>query len=261
MSAIIQIHFILLALLATLFTWLVTALGASTVFFCKKAPADTLKYFLSASAGVMIAASVWSLILPALDYAQQQDLSYPQWIPVVIGFFMGGGIIALTDRFIDSLSRKGVKKRPLLLFISITLHNLPEGFAVGCAFGAAAITQAPADYTAALILALGIGIQNFPEGAAVSLPLKNEGASPLKAFFIGQLSAVVEPLGGVLGAWAVSYVVKIMPLSLSLAAGAMIYVAAKELIPESMSGRRPTLSCLFLLFGFALMMVLDVALK
>ena len=260
MSALIKLPPPFLALLGALFTWLVTALGASTVFFCKKAPKESLKYLLSASAGIMMAASVWSLILPALDYASLYTPQHPQWAPIALGLFIGGGFIAVTDILIKAFT-KGSKRRPLLLFISITLHNLPEGFAVGCAFGIAAISGIPSEFALASILALGIGIQNFPEGAAVSLPLKNEGYSSFKAFFIGQLSAVVEPIGSVIGAVAVLHVVKIMPISLSLAAGAMLYVAVKELIPEGLLARRPVISALFFLFGFALMMILDVALK
>ena len=260
MSTLIKLPPTILALLGTLFTWLVTALGASTVFFCKRVPKEGLKYLLSASAGIMMAASVWSLILPALDYAYSYTPQYPQWVPVASGLFIGGGFIAITDILIKAFA-KSSKRRPLLLFISITLHNLPEGFAIGCAFGIAAISGLPREFALAAILALGIGIQNFPEGAAVSLPLKNEGYSSLKAFFIGQLSAIVEPIGAVIGTVAVLHVVKIMPVSLSLAAGAMIYVAVKELIPDGISAKHSVLSTLFFLFGFALMMTLDIALK
>lgn len=264
----LQLNPIVQALLATLFTWFVTALGAATIFLFKTLDRKVLTTMLGFAAGVMIAASFWSLLAPAIEMAEAAG--QPGWLPAVTGFLLGGAFLWLIDRILPHLhlflplsEAEGIKtswQRSILLVLAITLHNIPEGLAVGVAFGAAGAGLPSASIAAAVALALGIGLQNFPEGAAVSAPLVREGMSRGKAFWYGQLSAVVEPVAGVLGAAAVLLVRPILPYALGFAAGAMIYVVVEELIPEAQSGKNTDLSTVGAMLGFAVMMLLDVAL-
>ncbi|NLG67119.1 MAG: ZIP family metal transporter [Actinobacteria bacterium] len=245
-----------------------TAAGAALVFLTKAVNRRLLDSMLGFAAGVMIAASFWSLLLPALDLAQDGPL--PAWAPALIGFLAGGLFLALIDKVIPHLhlgfSREEAEgprtswRRSVLLVTAITIHNIPEGLAVGVAFGAAAAGIPEAGLGAAVALALGIGIQNFPEGAAVSMPLRADGLPRWKAFMLGQLSGVVEPVAAVLGAVAVVAARGLLPYALSFAAGAMIFVVVEELIPESQRGGDTDLATVGALGGFAVMMVLDVAL-
>lgn len=259
---------VLQALLATLFTWFVTALGAAMVFFFKKINRKVLDGMLGFAAGVMIAASFWSLLSPAIELAEETT-STP-WVPAVIGFLSGGAFLWLADQFLPHLhlgfpteEAEGVStswRRSVLLVMAITLHNIPEGLAVGVAFGAVAAGIPAASLAGAIALAIGIGIQNFPEGAAVSVPLRREGMSRLKSFMYGQASGLVEPIAGVIGAAAVLLMRPILPYALSFAAGAMIYVVVEELIPESQLEKNTDIATIGAMLGFAVMMTLDVAL-
>jgi ZIP family zinc transporter len=259
------------ALIGTLFTWSMTALGAALVFFFKSINKRTLNGMLGFAAGVMIAASFWSLLAPSIEMAA--DLGQTPWLMASIGFLSGGFFLWIVDKTLphlhmgfDTSEAEGIKthwQRSILLVLAITLHNVPEGLAVGVAFGAVAYGLPSASLAGAVALAIGIGIQNFPEGAAVSIPLRREGLSRRKAFFYGQSSGVVEPIAGVLGALAVITMRPILPFALSFAAGAMIYVVAEELIPESQTGedhRASEIATVGVMFGFAIMMILDVAL-
>lgn len=260
----IDLNPVLQALIATLFTWAVTALGAGLVFFFKKVNKNVLDAMLGFAAGVMIAASFWSLLSPAIEMAK--NLKMTAWLVAFIGFFSGGLILFIGDRFFNHLNNKKTKetnnnfKRCLLLIFSITLHNIPEGLAVGVAFGSVAYNLEGATITSACLLALGIGLQNFPEGTAVSVPLRREGISRKKSFFWGQLSGVVEPASGVIGALLVLKIRLLLPYLLAFAAGAMIYVVVQELIPESQTNKKKDIMALFTLIGFSVMMILDVAL-
>lgn len=259
---------VMLAFLATLGTWGLTALGAAMVFFFKTINKKVLNTMLGFAAGVMIAASFWSLLAPAIEMAQGRSI--PAWLIAAIGFLAGGGFLYLADKIIPHMhigsnNKEGVStnlKRSILLVFSITLHNIPEGLAVGVAFGAAVNGMNDATMLSALAVAIGIGIQNFPEGAAVSIPLRREGLSRRKSFFYGQASGIVEPIAGVIGALLVTTIQGILPYALAFAAGAMIFVVVEELIPEAQSGDHgsthfATVGCLL---GFAVMMILDVAL-
>ena len=250
-------------LIATLFTWSITALGAALVFCFKKINKNLLDAMLGFSAGVMIAASFFSLISPSIEMATSLNLT------AFIGFMGGGILLFIGDKLYDKISTKKERKdkkdktslkRAIMLVVSITLHNIPEGMAIGVAFGSIIYGLDGATTTTACVLALGIGIQNFPEGTAVSLPLLREGFSRKKAFFLGQLSGIVEPIAGVLGAILVIKVRYLLPYLLAFAAGAMIYVVVQELIPESQTNKKKELMALFTLIGFSLMMILDVAL-
>ena len=259
---------ILLALFATLFTWGVTALGASLVFFFKTINKMVLNAMLGFAAGVMIAASFWSLLKPAIE--MQEESGGIVWLPAVIGFMAGGAFLLMIDKILPHLhlglettQAEGIKtswQRSILLVLAITLHNIPEGLAVGVAFGALAQNWTAAAFGGAIALAFGIGLQNFPEGTAISIPLRREGLSRLKAFWYGQLSGFVEPVAGVLGATLVLLVKPLLPYALSFAAGAMIYVVVEELIPESQTGNETDMSTIGAMIGFCLMMFLDVAL-
>ena len=259
---------ILQALIATLFTWFVTALGAALVFFFKTINRKVLDGMLGFAAGVMIAASYWSLLAPAIEMAEESNL--PAWIPATTGFLLGGLFLYIADKIIPHLhlgfpmeEAEGPKTswhRSILLVLAITLHNIPEGLAVGVAFGALASDLPSATLAGAVALALGIGIQNFPEGAAVSVPLRREGFSRLKSFWYGQASGIVEPIAGVLGAVSVILIKPILPYALSFAAGAMIYVVVEELIPESQLEKNTDIATIGAMLGFAVMMTLDVAL-
>lgn len=255
-------------LLATLFTWGVTALGAASVFVSRNVNPRLLASMLGFAAGVMIAASFWSLLNPAIALAESQGDS--PWLPPLIGFLLGAGFLRAVDRLLPHLhigaplrEREGVKtqwQRSILLVLAITLHNIPEGLAVGVAFGAVASGIETASLAAAVSLAVGIGLQNFPEGVAVAMPLRGEGMSRLKSFWYGQLSALVEPIAGVIGAAAVFAARPILPYALSFAAGAMIFVVVEEVIPESQRSGYTDLATMSTLLGFAVMMTLDVAL-
>lgn len=249
------------AVLATVFTWGVTALGACVVFLFKNINKNVMDATLGSAAGVMIAASFWSLLAPAIEMAE--NLGKNPWLTVLIGFMCGGGLLFLGDKFFEKRMKKSdsdSKKRAVMLIFSITLHNIPEGMAVGVAFGSLAYGLDGATLGGALMLAVGIGLQNFPEGSAVSLPLLREGYSPKKAFLLGQLSGIVEPFSGLLGAILVLKTRFLLPYLLAFAAGAMIYVVVEELIPESQTNPRKDLMALFTLIGFSVMMVMDVAL-
>ena len=265
---LLEFNPVLLALGATLFTWFLTALGASMVFFFKTINKKVLNSMLGFAAGVMIAASFWSLLKPAIEMAEENG-SIP-WVPAVVGFLGGGAFLLLVDKLLPHLhmglatdKAEGIKttwQRSVLLVLSITLHNIPEGLAVGVTFGALANNPDAGMLAGAIALAVGIGLQNFPEGAAVSIPLRREGFSRLKAFNYGQLSGIVEPIAGVLGAYLVLTITPILPYALSFAAGAMIFVVVEELIPESQTGNETDLSTIGAMLGFATMMLLDVAL-
>lgn len=256
------------ALVATLFTWCVTALGAAFVFFFKSINRKVLDGMLGFAAGVMIAASYWSLLAPAIEMAEEGSL--PAWVPATVGFLTGGFFLWLIDKLLPHLhlgfpmnEAEGIKTswhRSILLVLAITLHNIPEGLAVGVAFGALASNLPSATLAGAVALALGIGIQNFPEGTAVAVPLRREGFTRLKSFWYGQLSGVVEPMAGVLGAFAVILVKPLLPYALAFAAGAMIYVVVEELIPESQLEKNTDIATMGAMAGFAVMMALDVAL-
>ena len=255
---------VLQALIATIFTWLVTLLGAALVFLFKNVNKNIMDGMLGFAAGIMISASFFSLISPAIEMAK--NLNMIVWLIVSIGFFLGGLLLFIGDkifeRFIKDKNYKiENKKRIIMLILSITLHNIPEGLAVGVAFGSIAYGLDGATIGSACILALGIGIQNFPEGTAVSVPLRREGMSRKSAFFWGQLSGIVEPISGVLGAILVMKVRLILPFLLSFAAGAMIYVVIQELIPASQTNEKKDLMALFSLLGFIVMMILDVSLS
>ncbi len=256
------------ALLATTFTWAVTALGASVVFVFNTVNRKLLDGMLGFAAGIMIAASFWSLLSPAI--AMTEAAGGIPWVPAVVGFLSGGAFLYFIDKILPHLhlgfpveEAEGIKTswhRSVLLVLAITLHNIPEGLAVGVAFGAVAAGIPEASMGAAVALALGIGIQNFPEGLAVSAPLRREGWSRRKSFMYGQASGIVEPIAGVAGAAAVIYMQPILPYALSFAAGAMIFVVVEELIPESQLENNTDLATISAMVGFALMMALDVAL-
>lgn len=257
-----------LAVMGTMFTYFVTACGASLVFFFKTVKKEVLDMMLGFGAGVMIAASFWSLLLPAVEIADGNGSN--SWVPPLIGFLFGAGFLLLVDIFLPHLHadnelkhKEGIKtnwQRSILLVLAITLHNIPEGLAIGVAFGAAKLGLEGASLYGAIALAIGIGLQNFPEGAAVSVPLRREGMSRGKSFWYGQLSGIVEPISGLLGALLVVTMRKILPYALSFAAGAMIYVVVEELIPESKSNKEAKIATLGAILGFAIMMTLDVAL-
>jgi ZIP family zinc transporter len=283
-------HPVLLALLGTTFGWFMTALGAAGVVIhqlglAEKEYRKVLDFMLGISGGVMTAASYWSLLAPALEFAEAQGWAELSYVPVALGFLSGGVLLQWTDTWLSrmqgsgveefdlykglAVSKKGVKvskkdrvaqfRKMLLLIIAITIHNFPEGMAVGVAFGAIGVSPG-ATLGGAITLALGIGIQNFPEGLAVSMPLMREGVPPLKAFWYGQLSGLVEPVGGVLGAAFVQYCRPMLPYTMSLAAGAMIFVVCDSMVPEMQAHGNKALAMQGLMLGFVLMMCLDVAL-
>ena len=263
-----QQHVVVQALIGTLFTWLVTAAGAATVLLTKHFNQKVMDGMLGLSAGVMIAASFWSLLAPAIE------MSGGDWKPAAVGFLAGGFFLYIFDKILPHLhlgldvsQAEGIKtswQRSVLLVSAITLHNIPEGLAVGVAFGAAAHLTDPAQVEQMMLggiaLAIGIGIQNFPEGLAVAMPLRREGMGRFKAFMYGQASGIVEPIAGVLGAWAVMSMTPILPYALAFAAGAMIFVVVEELIPESQRNGFSDFATVGALLGFAIMMALDVAL-
>ncbi len=272
MDAIVEwfkgVNPIMQALYATLFTWGVTALGASTVFFFKSINRKVLDGMLGFTAGVMIAASYWSLLAPAIEMSENDPIG--KWFPPAVGFLAGGAFLFAADKIIPHLhlgfprsKAEGIQTswhRSILLVLAITLHNIPEGLAVGVAFGALAHGSDSTTLAGAVALALGIGIQNFPEGLAVSVPLRREGMSRIKSFWYGQASGIVEPIAGVIGAAAVIFIEPILPYALSFAAGAMIFVVIEELIPESQLGDNTDIATIGAMLGFVVMMVLDVGL-
>ncbi len=263
-----NLHPVLQALMATGFTWGVTALGAASVFLTREVNRKLLDFMLGFAAGVMIAASYWSLLAPAIEMSE--GMPGPAWLPAVVGFLAGAITLRGIDLILPHLHRtlqpgkpEGLPtswQRTVLLALAITLHNFPEGLAVGVAFGAAASGLPSASVAGALALALGIGLQNFPEGIAVAMPLRREGLSAFRSFWMGQLSAIVEPVAGVLGAAAVLVARPILPYALAFAAGAMIFVVVEEVVPESQCGGNADIATMGAIFGFAVMMLLDVAL-
>lgn len=258
------------AFLGTLFTWFITALGAGMVFFFKTINRRILDGMLGFAAGVMIAASYWSLLAPAI--AMSEASGEPPWRAPLIGFLAGGAFLWVADKLMPHLHAfprggdsqpEGLHtrlRRTSLLVLAVTLHNIPEGLAVGVAFGAIAADIPGASLGGAVALAIGIGIQNFPEGAAVSVPLRREGLSRMRAFLYGQASGIVEPIAGVIGALAVLFIQPLLPYALAFAAGAMIYVVVEEIIPEAQQSHDSDMATIGAMLGFAVMMTLDVAL-
>ncbi|MHC0040478.1 ZIP family metal transporter [Streptococcus periodonticum] len=265
---------VLQAFLAGLFTWGCTIVGSAVVFFFKTVSRKLLDIMMGFAAGVMIAASFWSLLQPSIEYAKG-NYGVWSWMPAALGFLLGGLFLRFIDAVVPHLhlSKKDVSEaeslpehsrnklsKTALLFLAITIHNFPEGLAVGVAFGALSSNSSPEVFIGAVGLALGIGLQNVPEGVALSIPIRTDGESRLKAFYWGSMSAIVEPIGAVLGAYAVMAMTAILPYALSFAAGAMIFVVVEELIPDSQTNGNTDVATLGLMVGFVLMMVLDVAL-
>lgn len=259
---------IIQALIATLFTYLMTAIGAAAVFLFRGFSKRLLDSMLGFAAGVMVAASFWSLLAPAIEMSG--ELGSLPWLPPLIGFLLGAGFLFALDKTLPHLhiglpdsEAEGIHtswQRSILLVLAITLHNVPEGLAVGVAFGAVKYGLSTATFAGAVALAIGIGLQNLPEGTAVAVPLRRENLSRGRAFFYGQASGIVEPIAGVLGAFAVVLVRPLLPYALAFAAGAMIYVVVEELIPEAQRESRSDVATIGAIVGFAVMMTLDVAL-
>lgn len=264
-----NIHPIIQALIAGFATWAMTALGAATVFLTKEVNRKFLDVMLGFAAGVMSAAVYWSMLAPALQIAASRHM--PPWLPAAIGFLVGGACLRIIDRLLPHLQldfpiekAEGIKthwRRSTLLILAMTLHNIPEGLAIGIAFGAVAVGSSSATLQAAIALAIGIGIQDIPEGLAVSVPLRREGVSRLKSFWYGQLSGIVEPVAAVVGACAVIMVQSILPYTLAFAAGAMFFIVVEEIIPESQRGGNADLATMGTIVGFVVMMILDVAFR
>ena len=258
---------ILLAFIGTMITFLATVIGSAFVFFFRNGISPFYQRIcLGFAAGVMIAASIWSLLIPAIEMAEEQGKI--GWIPAAGGFILGGLFLYILDKMLPHLHlMSGLTEGPstqlkksTLLFLAVTLHNIPEGLAVGLSFALAAREGSSLSLSAALVLAIGIGLQNLPEGAAISLPLRKQGVSSQKAFAFGALSGIVEPIAGVLGAILVGSIISIMPWFLAFAAGAMIYVVVEELIPEAQLGEHSDSGTLGVMIGFLIMMILDIAL-
>ena len=255
------------ALIAGLFTWGVTALGASFVFATKRVSRRLLECMLGFAGGVMIAASFWSLLAPSIEMCQGRNMF--AWVPAAVGFILGGIFLSFVDKIIPHFritsgvnkikNTKTPERRLTLLILAVTLHNIPEGLAIGVAFGAIASNIPSATLPAAIALAIGIGIQNFPEGLAISMPLRGAGMSRTRSFHYGQLSAIVEPIASFIGAWAVILAKPILPYALGFAAGAMIFVVIEEIVPASQGGNNGRLATMSAMIGFVLMMALDVA--
>ncbi|MFH0889472.1 MAG: ZIP family metal transporter [Planctomycetota bacterium] len=258
---------VLQVLIATTFTWAMTALGASLVFTTKSINRKFMDGMLGFAAGVMIAATFWSLLDPAIQMSK--DKSLPSWFPAAVGFLFGVVVISSIDKILPHLhlgfpitNAEGIKttwKRSILFLLAVSMHNLIEGLAIGVVFGAIAAGVPSATLPAAIVLAIVMGIHNFPEGIAISFPLRREGMSSFKSFWYGQLSAVVEPIGGIIGVIAISFVQPIFPYAYGFAAGAMMFVVVEELIPESQQGEHPDIATIGTMIGFVLMMILDVA--
>lgn len=253
----INLNYIYQALIATTFTYFLTVLGSSIVFFFKKINKSIMDAMLGFAAGVMTSASFFSLLSPAIE--STKNFKFNSWLIPALGFLSGGIILFIADKIFNKLFTKK-NKRILMLISSITIHNIPEGMAVGIAFGSIFYGIDGITTIGAIMLALGIGLQNFPEGSAVSIPLLRDGMSKRKAFFYGGLSAIVEPIFGVIGAILVLKLRILLPFFLSFAAGAMIYVVVSELVPESQTNEKKELMALFTIIGFTIMMTLDVAL-
>ena len=254
---------VLQAFIAGMITFSITCLGSGIVFFFKSINNFIMDMMLSISAGIMLAASFFSLLEPAINISN--DLGLITWLIILIGFIGGGILLYLGDNFLNYLEKKGNKsisslKRSIMLFFSITLHNIPEGLVLGVSYGAIFYNFDSSSLISAIILTIGIGIQNFPEGSAISLPLRRDGLSRFRSFIIGCLSAIVEPIFAVLGALLVVKIRILLPFILSFTAGAMIFVTVMELIPEALANKRKDLMALFLMFGFSIMMVLELSL-
>ena len=251
-----NINPIILSFIAGMITFSITALGASIVFFFKKIDKSLMDIMLSISAGIMISASFFSLLEPAIEMTNN-------WVIIFSGFIIGGITLFIGDKLLTLLDKKGRKsisnlKRSIMLFSSITLHNIPEGLVIGVAYGSCLYN--PDNLLSALILTIGIGIQNFPEGCAISLPMRRDGISRFKSFIVGALSAIVEPIFAVLGALLIVKIKVILPFVLSFTAGAMIFVSISELLPEVLLGKRKDLMVLFSMIGFSIMMILELVL-
>lgn len=265
-----SLHPVLQALLGGLFTWLCTALGSSFVFFFKEVNERLLAIMQGFAAGVMIAASFWSLLAPALDYAELSQSSLPNWFPVAMGFLAGGIFLRFLDVIVphihlsedhgDTNVKQSNLSRTTMLYLAVTIHNIPEGLAIGVAFAAASLELNGATLASAIVLSLGIGIQNIPEGSALAMPIRAEGKSQRRAFNLGHSSALVEPVAAMIGAAALLAVSQLLPFALAFAGGAMIFVVVEELIPESQSSNHTDEATLSLMVGFVVMMILDVAL-
>ena len=251
------------ALLAGIFTFLITVLGSSLVFFFKSVNKNVMDVMLSLSAGIMLAASFFSLLNPAISISN--ELKLITWLVIFSGFISGGILLLIGDKILDFLDKRGKKsinkfRRSIMLFSSITLHNIPEGLVLGVAYGSIIYNFNSASLASAIALTIGIGIQNFPEGSAISLPMKRDGLSCFKSFAFGSISAIVEPIFALLGALLVLKIQVFLPFVLSLTAGAMIFVITMELIPESQTNKRKDLMALFLMIGFSIMMILELVL-
>lgn len=268
MTELLQsLHPVTQAFLATCFTWGMTALGAATIFFTRAVSRKVLDWMLGFASGVMVAASFWSLLAPAIEMSVGRGV--PEWFPAAAGFLAGAVSLRILDKILPHLhlgfpveEAEGIKttwQRTTLLVMAITLHNVPEGLAIGVAFGAVATGLPSATLSGAIALAVGIGLQNFPEGLAVAAPLRREGVSRLKSFWYGQLSAVVEPVAAVVGALAVLQAREILPYALAFAAGAMVFIVFEETIPEAERSGNTDLATMGAMLGFVVMMVLDVA--
>jgi ZIP family zinc transporter len=261
-------HPIILAFIAGIFTWAMTAVGAAAVFLAKDINRKALDVMLGFAAGVMSAAIYWSMLAPAMKIAAARNMV--PWFPAAIGFLLGGIFLRGIDKILPHLQfgapiekAEGIKThwhRPTLLILAMTLHNIPEGLAIGIAFGAITVTSSATTLQAAVALAIGIGIQDIPEGLAVSVPLRREGVSRLKSFWYGQISGIVEPLASVVGALVVILAQSILPYTLAFAAGAMFFIVVEEIIPESQRGGNAALATMGTIVGFVAMMILDVAL-
>lgn len=270
MEWFLTLHPVLQAGLAGVGTWLCTVLGSGFVFFFKSVNSKLLALMQGAAGGVMVAASFWSLLAPALEQQSRVESIFPIWFPAAVGFIAGGIFLRLIDKFVPHLHYSGDHgdtdpdttdlPKSWMLFLAVTIHNIPEGMAIGVAFAAAAAGIEGATLASALSLAIGIGIQNIPEGSALSLPLMAEGRDKLRAFNLGQLSALVEPFGAMIGAATVLAMQTILPYALSFAAGAMIFVVVEELIPESQTPGNTDIATMGFMIGFVIMMILDVAL-
>lgn len=256
-----------LAMLGTGFTFLATAVGAAFVFFVRRDVNEHInKAFLGFASGVMIAASIWSLLIPATDMAREQGVA--EWLPAAGGFIVGGLFLFLLDRLMPHLhvgsqhpeGPRSSLRRTTMLVLAVTLHNIPEGMAVGLSFALAGESGSQGDLAAAVTLAFGMALQNIPEGAAISLPLRKEGLGRLKSFVYGALSGIVEPMAGLIGVLLAVTVQPVMPFLLAFAAGAMIYVVVEELVPEAHAGEHSHAGTLGAMSGFVIMMVLDIAL-
>lgn len=266
---ILELDPLIQVVVATLFTWGMTASGSALVFTTKTFNQKFLDGMLGFAGGVMIAASFWSLLSPAIEMAEGGRL--PTWLPVAIGFLLGAQFLFAIDKLLPHLhpnapieTAEGIqprrKKRSTLLVLAITLHNIPEGLAIGVSFGAVAIGSPSASFTGALALAIGIGIQNIPEGAAVSMPLLRDGYSKKRSFLMGQYSGMVEPISAIIGFLGVAFIEPLLPVALAFAAGAMIFVVAEEVIPSSQEEGNKDLAVMCLMIGFTIMMILDVSL-